>query len=394
MNSLPPRHERSEFRDDPAEGPRSRKHGGDVMRQAFRIFFAALAAAASVIGAPDAKADSSALDLRGWNVPAPGTPAFIGTNGDHAASAIVCKSLAAFDARERRISGHPRRCVKVKSGTVAIINGIKYDPASVSAGGDQWTIAEIYIPSQKLDGFVTLAKALVPIIPPGKVIHVRSAGDGFRLAKAQEDFSGVGRKFTRARIEILRQDGAVGENGRDLYVAIDDNGHVKKGWLESFSLTDETGQLINRFKYSTTDLTQKIPKPFLLTGSPQNLAKALANQTDVSPFHVPRGDPDFAKYTDYYAAADYSAAAAVRCGFRGHNWEERVLTEELDLLKLRSLYDYPLSATAAKRAVVSAKLQLQSSTKAGLQAPYSICANLRNSRGFLLAQSMTSLLRK
>ena len=361
------------------------------MRKAFRRLMCGFVIAVSLMGTPRAEAKSDVASAPGWNIPAPGTQAFIGTNGNHAEAAVICKSLADFRAREDSVSGHPTGCVKIKSGTLAIIKGLIYDPGAIFAGGHDMPIAEIYIPSSHFIGYVTLFRGLVPRLPQGQAIVVRGAISGFRLARSQEDLSGAGRRYIGAKIKIIRQDAAIGEGGRDLYVALGSDGRARTGWLLGSSLNGKDGNPLEEFKYAIVDRKHEIPKSFLIRNFPKSLAGSLNDRQRVAPFDVPRGNADFMKYVDYYANGNYAAGAAVRCGLRGNKWESEVFDRTILLLVERANYDYPLSDVDQKRALNSVRRQLLSSIKAGLHAPYSICPTLGESQGFLLAESITQL---
>ena len=318
-----------------------------------------------------------------WQLPKPGTSAFIGVSGEHAQSAVVCKTLSEFNEHEEGTAGDPPGCVKFKSGTPAIIEGLMYD---VSVGFNP--IAKILIPSVKYSGFITLSDGLVPVVPIGTSLTVQDS-IGFSLAKSQNEMSYSGEIFYKARIKILKQNENLGQNGYDLYVSI--NGHnSEKGWILSDVNNAGSNNMLGEFQYSILGSNQNIPASYLLKNSPSTWSNALADEGDVAPFNVPRGAPDFRKFTNYYSKAAYSAGAAVRCGFKSKEWETQVVKSDDIFLARRGVYDFQ-PRNLATTAIENAATQLDGALSSGNAAPAAICMSLKNSSGYNLANAAADL---
>lgn len=323
-----------------------------------------------------------------WTMPVPGTAAFLGENGGRPGIATVCDTAAKFRARDR--GEHPAGCKRFPHGLVVVIDGLRYDPGSLFAGGNSMPLVKIHIPSRRFTGYVALENGIHPRILPGTVMRVQTTGDlTFRLASSQEALSGAGPKLRHATIKVLRQDPATGY--RDLYIMVTSGKDAgKRGWLFSQLVNGSDGIPVNQFMYAILSPHESIPSAYLIQKSPPTMSAALNRQRSVPPFGVPRGRPDFQHFVDYYARGSYAAGAAVHCGLRSEDWGRRVMREALRLLFLRSTYDYPLETPGEAGTLKSADQQLAAAVKAGLHAPLSACAKLRGSPDYFLAGSLAS----
>jgi hypothetical protein len=335
----------------------------------------------------------AANNISSWKMPMTGGTAFLGVNGGHAESVVVCKTISDFRKRQDSISGHPSGCRRFHSGTSVVIQGLQYDPGSVFSGGYSMPVAKIFIPPEKFIGFVALDKGLIPDIPPETVLTVTSGGTTtFRLAASQGDISGSGPKFSKAIVKVIRQDAKIGDNGRDLYISVVSGKYEgKEGWIFGNLVNDLDGNPIDQFTYAILSPHQNIPKIYLLKKSATTISAALDSQRSVPPFDVRRGRPDFLRFVDYYAPGNYAAGEAVHCGLKDKAWGRHVLLESLRLLSARSVYDYPLETPGKADALKPAIYQVNAAIKAGLHAPLSACANLRSSPGYSLANSLAML---
>jgi hypothetical protein len=333
-------------------------------------------------------------NIPAWKIPKPGTEAFLGVNGNHSESVIICKTISDFYKRENSISGHPRGCEKFHSGVLVIIQGLQYDPDSIFSGGYSMPIVKIKIPSKNFTGYTYLDKGIQPKIPYGSEISIKSSGNlTFRLAHSKEDLSGIGQKFSSAFIKIVRQDQDIGFGGRNLYVTIiSQKNKGKSGWIFGQSENTTDGTPITQFEYAVLSPHQTIPKSYLIPNTAPTISASLHSQQNVPPFGVPRGNSDFHHFVDYYAQGNYVAGAAVHCGLKGKAWGQRVRLETLRLLFARSIYDYPLETHGKAEALKPAVSQINASIKAGLHVPLSACAGLKVSSGYSLADSLATLI--
>jgi hypothetical protein len=231
-------------------------------------------------------------NIPAWKIPKPGTEAFLGVNGNHSVSVVICKTISGFYKRENSIIGHPRGCEKFHSGIPIIIQGLQYDPDSIFSGGYSMPIVKIKIPSKHFTGYTYLDKGIQPKIPYGSEIRIKSPdATKFRLAKSKEDLSGSGEKFSSSFIKIVRQDPDIGFGGRNLYVTIiSQKGKGKSGWIFGQSEIMTDGNPITQFDYSVLSPHQTIPKSYLIQNTAPTLSASLNSQQNVPPFGVPRGN--------------------------------------------------------------------------------------------------------
>lgn len=318
-------------------------------------------------------------------------------SGGHAASAVVCGTLADFEKREDMISGHPSGCRKFPSGTKVVLKGLMYDPNSASSGGPSMPIAKIVVIKDKFAGYIPLENGVIPKIPARIEISLRSNGKiAFSLSSSQTNIFSKGPKFHKIKVEVVRQSEHIGANGRDLYVRIL-RGPFKgrAGWIFSTDVEGPKGNPFDEFAFALLSSHGKIPKAYLLKGTPPSLSVALSDEGSVPPFGVARGRPDFQHFVDYYAKGNYAAGAAVHCGLKSKSWGKRVMRGSLLMLSARSSYDFALISSSKVQSIVNdAASQLDKSITAGLHSPFSICVNLQSTPGYFLAKSLATMSRE